>query len=108
MNVDWTPWILTGIATGIVPLLIALLSYRQAKEANRQTTALESRKADREAFETAQKIYRDAIAVLEERIVMSQKIYHDALSTLEVQLDAARSRITELESRLTSLENGTL
>jgi hypothetical protein len=81
--------LITAITTGAVPLLVAMLSYRQARIANRQALVLESRKADQVAFDTAQKIYRDAIALLQE------------------QLTGARNRITELENRLTELEGKT-
>lgn len=85
----WLTVVLTAITTAAVPLVVAVLSYRQARIANRQTLILESRKADQVAFDTAQKIYRDAIALLQE------------------QLTTARGRITELESRLTQLEGKT-
>jgi hypothetical protein len=80
--VNIAPTAITILATGIVPLFVAALSYRQATRANRQTAALEARKVDSEAFTAAQRIYKDAI------------------ETLEVQLTAARARITELEHRL--------
>jgi biopolymer transport protein ExbB/TolQ len=80
------PLIITGAAGGLVPLAVAFMSYRQAKEANRQTRFLENRKADREAFIAAQQIYKDAIA------------------TLEAQLRSARERITELERRQNQME----
>jgi hypothetical protein len=70
---------ITVLATGIVPLFVAALSYRQATRANRQTATLEARKVDAEAFAQAQAIYKDAI------------------ETLKTQLEAARARITELE-----------
>jgi hypothetical protein len=74
--------VVTVPATGIVPLFIAALSYRQATRANRQTAALEVRKVDAEAFDHAQAIYKDAI------------------DTLKAELVEARARITELEHRL--------
>jgi hypothetical protein len=73
---------LTALVTAVGPLWVALLSYRQASEANRATRALEARKVDAEAYASAQAIYKDAIA------------------TLEAQLVAARARITELERRV--------
>ena len=74
--------LITVLATGVVPLFVAALSYRQATRANRQTAALEKRKVDAEAFTQAQAIYKDAIA------------------TLKTQLAEARARITELEHQL--------
>lgn len=76
------PIAVAGLATGIVPMLVATLSYRQATRANRQSIALETRKVESEAFVAAQAIYKDTIA------------------TLEAQLVAARARTTELEHRL--------
>lgn len=78
--------LVTAAATGVMPTTIAVLGYRQATAANRQTQALENRKVDAEAFMNAQAIYKDAIA------------------TLETQLRSARDRITELERRLGGLE----
>lgn len=79
--------ILASIVTGLVPLAVAALAYRQARSASRISTDLESRKIDAEAYSRAQAIYRDAI------------------ETLESQLRSARDRITELERRLAELEN---
>ncbi|MDQ3765580.1 MAG: hypothetical protein M3460_30390 [Actinomycetota bacterium] len=76
------PTVVTVVATGIVPLFVAALSYRQATRANRQTAALETRKVDAEAFGHAQAIYKDAI------------------NTLKAELAEARARIAELEHRL--------
>ncbi len=50
---------ITVLATGIVPLFVAALAYRQATRVNRQTAALEARKVDAEAFDHAQAIYKD-------------------------------------------------
>lgn len=80
---------LTEVAAPAVPavvsLVVAWLSYRQASAANRHAALLERQKVNAEAFDQAQRIYRDAIA------------------TLEAQLASARSRITELERRLDNI-----
>lgn len=75
--------LVTALTTGVVPTVVAVLSYRQASTANRRTHDLATRKVDQEAFDIAQRIYRETI------------------TTLEHQLASALARISELESRQT-------
>lgn len=87
------PSLLVQFGIGLVPMVVAFFSYRQATRANRLTVAASERSAERNAELEQTKVDADAFG-------RAKEIYEAALGQLERQLERVRSQFAELEDEL--------
>lgn len=86
--------LLVQLATGIVPLGVAVVAFVQSTKANRSTAESAERAAEHAAELERNKIEADAYN-------RAKTIYEAGIAQLEKQLDRLHSQLERLETRLT-------
>lgn len=109
-----SPLVLAALVTAFAALVGSFLTYRSSTKANRATAENEGKKVDAEAFDRAQRIYKESIAELEAHVDRLEKRCGEIQTLLEqtqeenVELKAAmnnmQSEIRALRAALTVQE----
>lgn len=98
-QIQWEPVNIVPILVAFVGLFGSWLTYRQARKATKETTAMKNREIDAEAFKRAKEIYEGSIEEQTSRIEristqLTREVEHN--TTMEADVRELRRKVNGL------------